>query len=221
MLNVADVAINAPMVCVSWRAAAAGIMISDPASNAPRNRRPERIVSPKSNKNQRLRRLTFIPVAEASSGENKPMINLFRSIQTAIMTKRLAASPNTNSLVGKLPKPPKSASISSSVELIRSAPMATELAKITPIVASVESSVFFSRCQMIRHPIRSVNPPPIRGLMLQITASPSPGMAICDITSPARTVRFISAKLPITPAAAAAEIARMNEYVSFSMFGNW
>src|SRR5438034_3489926 len=41
-----------------------------------------------------------------------------------------------------------------SFELIRSAPSATELAKMTPIAASVESSVFFSRCQIDRKSTR-------------------------------------------------------------------
>lgn len=111
------------------------------------------------------------------------------------------------------PKPPKSASIKPSSVLSKSTPIARAAVKTTPIAVSPEIEECFSICQIRIAPMAKAKPPPISELILIRIATASPGRAMWDITSPARDMRFIRAKLPTTPATPAVRSIRTKEYI--------
>ena len=92
--------------------------------------------------------------------------------------------------------------------------MASAAVKITPMATSVVIVALFCNCQIRTVPSSNAMAAPTSGLTLSNIATPSPGRAMCETTSPARLIRFMSAKLPTSPAASAVSRTRMTEYVS-------
>jgi len=190
------------------RPVAAGMMIKAPASNAPMNRRPMSTVKLKASRKPRFNELSLMPVAAANSGENKFKIKalLYRKMKETISATVRTPMTNVKPEIGS--NLPKNASTRSYFG-VRAAPIATEPANTTPIDTSVEKLSFFCNSQISSVPMKSVAPPPSKGLKCHRKAKPRTGNATCEMTSAARIIRFIRAKLPTKPAATANKNARI------------
>src|SRR5262249_37292919 len=105
------------------------------------------------------------------------------------------------------------ASIKSSLG-VNTVPIANAAVKITPIATSVVIVALFCNSQIKIVPSNNVVAAPASGLTLSNIATPSPGRAMCETTSPARLIRFIKAKLPTSPAATEVSNTSKTEYVS-------
>src|SRR5512146_1120603 len=125
-----------------------------------------------------------------------------RSRSTKTITISAPMMPNAASRRVSVAGVPSRASISSAPE-VRMLPTARATAKVTPITASVAMRVRRSTAQMRTAPRSSSASAPQKGLTPMMSAMPMPGSAICDMGSAASTIRRMTAKLPMRPAATA------------------
>ena len=142
------------------------------------------------------------PAAAARSAEKSASASRSRNRKTKKITNSSAARPTRNPASVRGSSPPNSASIRSS-RGVTAAPTARAAANTTPMAASVTRPVACSSCQTRSVPIRSVAAPPTSGLIFSKNATPRPGSARCEMTSPASSIRRISANEPTSPAATA------------------
>lgn len=146
----------------------------------------------------------------ARSLENKLRIKASLNLRIKKITKKATSKPRMKMGREVSAKSPKRASINSSLG-VNNAPRANEPEKITPMVVSVESPVFFSSFQIKTAPTRRAPAAPMIGLIWRVIARAKPGRATCEMASAARVILFIKAKLPMRPAATAAKIAMIME----------
>ena len=181
------------------------MMISEPMSSTPRYRSPSATVRANVWRKTSSSRATSIPAARPISGDTSASTSLLFRARTKSTTAAAATMPNAISPGVSLPGPPKSASRSSSPELIR-LPVASAAEKTTPMIVSVAILVRRSSAQTASAPKKSIAAAPNNGWMPRARATPMPGRATWESASAASAIRRMITKEPTRPAATAIAI---------------